>query len=535
MDRFVSAFWDRAVRSTSSGSASNSSRANRFVPRRTALVPVLLLVGVSGGTGGRLADEALALGDTPPTVTIVAPSGGEQYVGGSRQDIEYTVFDPDLQPLTVTIDHSTNDGVSWQQILSTTNANGSFSVGWDVPNATYANGRVRVTANDGATAPASAVSSAFSVTSSETGSNTLTIGTNSGAVGSAAALSVSLANEDVVRSLEMDVVFDPEILSLTGVSRLGRAVAFSDSSAVVADGTVRIFLQPSGLQTIAAGSGSILSLSFQLEAAGSSDVSTAAFMLSGLAGNALEATSVPGRMNVTGGSGDPPVITLVSPQGGETFVGGSVATIQYVASGGEEPLSVAIEYSGNDGASYSESGGSKQRGCLPLAGAERADRRRKDPGDGIRWGELCHGRVGKFHDHRSDESERARGRICRRRRRNQRLLAADSGERGRREGAPVRPRLRTRRNGLRFRYSVGTRRQHGAHHANSRSRKSARSDAIRGREHARCGRRRGRDDPVQSPGKQRGSNRSSSRQRFSYRMSTRTRSRTWLDCRVSSR
>ena len=105
MDRFVSAFWDRAVRSTSSGSASNSSRANRFVPRRTALVPVLLLVGVSGGTGGRLADDALALGDTPPTVTIVAPSGGEQYVGGSRQDIEYTVFDPDLQPLTVTIDH----------------------------------------------------------------------------------------------------------------------------------------------------------------------------------------------------------------------------------------------------------------------------------------------------------------------------------------------------------------------------------------------------------------------------------------------
>ena len=356
MDRFVSAFWDRAVRSTSSGSASNSSRANRFVPRRTALVPVLLLVGVSGGTGGRLADDALALGDTPPTVTIVAPSGGEQYVGGSRQDIEYTVFDPDLQPLTVTIDHSTNDGVSWQQILSTTNANGSFSVGWDVPNATYANGRVRVTANDGATAPVSVVSSAFSVTSSETGSNTLTIGTNSGAVGNAAALSVSLANEDVVRSLEMDVVFDPEILSLTGVSRLGRAVAFSDSSAVVADGTVRIFLQPSGLQTIAAGSGSILSLSFQLEAAGSSDVSTAAFVLSGLAGNALEATSVPGRMNVTGGSGDPPVITLVSPQGGETFVGGSVATIQYVASGGEEPLSVAIEYSGNDGASYSESG-----------------------------------------------------------------------------------------------------------------------------------------------------------------------------------
>ncbi|MEZ4649746.1 MAG: cohesin domain-containing protein [Candidatus Eisenbacteria bacterium] len=348
MDRFVS-----VVR----------TRVSRRLLRRTVFVACGILLGVLPGLlpGASYSVETAppsgpgaALGDTPPTVSIEVPGGGEQYEGGSRQNIEYTVFDADEQPLTVTIEHSTNGGTSWQQLLATTNTNGSFAVGWDVPNTTYADGRVRVTANDGVTGPVLTVSNAFSVVAVGSGTNTLTVGTNSGGVGSVATLSVGLANDDVVKRLEMDVVFDPEILSFQGVSRLGRAVAFEDTSFVVTDGTVRVLLEPPSGQTIAEGSGSILSLSFQLDASGQSDVTPSGVVLTGVAENALDVTPVAGVLTVTGGA--VPVISLVAPQGGETLVGGGVETIQYVASGGSGDLSVTIEYSANGGSSYVASG-----------------------------------------------------------------------------------------------------------------------------------------------------------------------------------
>lgn len=293
--------------------------------------------------------------NSPPVVTILEPSGGEQYEAGTQQEIRYTLTDADDATLEVTIEHSTNNGTSWQGIASGSQATGTHSRLWNVPNSTYAQGRVRVVANDGS-GPVVAVSNTFAVTEVSGGNNAIAVGTNSGTVGSTATVSVSLTNEDVVKGLQMDLLFDPSVVSFVGASPVSRAAAFSDSSRTVSSGRARVVLFPTGNQTIDAGSGAILNLSFQLLAAGTSGVTPTGLVLSGENGNDLAITGTAGSLTVTGGGGGNPQITLVAPAGGETFAGGSVTNVQWVASGGSGNLSVQIAYSANNGGNYTVQG-----------------------------------------------------------------------------------------------------------------------------------------------------------------------------------
>jgi hypothetical protein len=82
-----------------------------------------------------------------PTVTVLAPNGGETLAGGSTYAITWTaeaavVF----QTNPITISYSTNSGSTWSSIVSGTANDASYS--WTVPEINTATARVRVQAVD---------------------------------------------------------------------------------------------------------------------------------------------------------------------------------------------------------------------------------------------------------------------------------------------------------------------------------------------------------------------------------------------------
>lgn len=94
--------------------------------------------------GDQVLDQ-IVVSDNPPTVTVLAPNGGEQWSG--RQTIQWQAEDEDGDPLSFTILYSPDKGDSW------------FPVAWDVQGQSYEvdtailpggdEARVRVIATDG--------------------------------------------------------------------------------------------------------------------------------------------------------------------------------------------------------------------------------------------------------------------------------------------------------------------------------------------------------------------------------------------------
>src|SRR5690606_32639214 len=69
-------------------------------------------------------------------------------------------------------------------------------------------------------------------------------------------------------------------------------------------------------------------------------------------GQAVNVTNSPGQITVTQGT-TPPTITLLSPDGGESFAVNSSQNITWNASGGAGPLTISIDLSTDGGASFS--------------------------------------------------------------------------------------------------------------------------------------------------------------------------------------
>ncbi|MEZ4653419.1 MAG: cohesin domain-containing protein [Candidatus Eisenbacteria bacterium] len=177
-----------------------------------------------------------AAGNQPPVVTVLSPNGGENLTGGSASSITYTAtdVDDDDASLQITIEYSANGGGSWTQVAAGQSNTGSFS--WTVPSAATTQGRVRVTASDGEASGNDTSNANFTITAAPTGSNTLAVTNGTGASGSTITVQLTLSNENNVKSLQTDLVFDPAVLSFSSFAGSGRAVTFSDSARVVSSG-----------------------------------------------------------------------------------------------------------------------------------------------------------------------------------------------------------------------------------------------------------------------------------------------------------
>jgi hypothetical protein len=79
----------------------------------------------------------------PGDFTITAPNGGESWTVGSSYEITWTA---NGEINHVTIEYSTDNGTTWKKIVQTTGNNGSFD--WTIPDTVSDQCLVRVTAND---------------------------------------------------------------------------------------------------------------------------------------------------------------------------------------------------------------------------------------------------------------------------------------------------------------------------------------------------------------------------------------------------
>lgn len=85
--------------------------------------------------------------NTPPTVTVDTPNGGETLRGGETYTVEWTASDAESGVESVDIDYSSDGGSSWTTV-ATGVSGGSYA--WDVPGATTRDALIRVTATDAA-------------------------------------------------------------------------------------------------------------------------------------------------------------------------------------------------------------------------------------------------------------------------------------------------------------------------------------------------------------------------------------------------
>ncbi|GAB7095498.1 hypothetical protein JCM30237_26520 [Halolamina litorea] len=102
--------------------------------------------------------------DTPPSVTVEAPNGGEVFRGGSTTTIEWNASDAESSVERVDIEYSVNGG-PWQPIAAGLNDTGSYD--WSTGEINSTDVRVRVNATDATNNTESATSSRFAIDSDD--------------------------------------------------------------------------------------------------------------------------------------------------------------------------------------------------------------------------------------------------------------------------------------------------------------------------------------------------------------------------------
>src|SRR5690606_32789249 len=133
------------------------------------------------------------------------------------------------------------------------------------------------------------------------GSNTLAVTDGTGASGSTVTVQLTLENEDPIKALQTDLLFNPAVLRLNRFEASGRAALFQDSSAVVLDGCVRVVLYSTSSAVITAGSGAVARIDFELIGSGGapSTVTPSAPVMSDPTAQAVNVKNSPGQITVT--------------------------------------------------------------------------------------------------------------------------------------------------------------------------------------------------------------------------------------------
>lgn len=294
-------------------------------------------------------------GNVAPTVSVVAPNGGEQWMVGSVQQVQLTLTDPDDSQLALTLEYSTNGGTNWSPITSGNFAPGNFSFGWTIPNQPSTQARVRATVNDGEATGTDTSNANFAIVGAPTGTNTLDVTDASGASGTQVTIGLTLANESVVKGIQTDLLFNNTVATFVGATATSRGLGMTVDAQTGSTGA-RVVMAFENTSTLAAGAGTVANLTFQLVGGSgtSTNVTLSGAVLSGPNAENLSVTTGSGILTVSGGgSNTPPAVTVVSPNGGETLVAGSQHTIQYTATdANSDPLTIGLEYSTNAGTNW---------------------------------------------------------------------------------------------------------------------------------------------------------------------------------------
>lgn len=134
------------------------------------------------------------------------------------------------------------------------------------------------------------------------GQNVLSLGTASGASGTEVTVALNLANQDAVGGIQLDVRFDPTVVSFTGTVITSRTAGMSIGSSTPAAGRLRIVMYFGGGGNVAAGTGAVADLTFLLVGTGGSALTPEAMELSDPTGQTLSVTATGGEITVIGGA-----------------------------------------------------------------------------------------------------------------------------------------------------------------------------------------------------------------------------------------
>ncbi|MFH1843602.1 MAG: cohesin domain-containing protein [bacterium] len=270
-------------------------------------------INTAPGVGAQIDDVVLRVDSTTanqaPLVSVTAPNGGENWFVGATQNITYSASDPDggPSPLTISLDYSTNGGTGWTTIATGQSNSGSYS--WTVPDAVTTAARVRVTASDGADATNDSSDANFTIAAA--GLNSVTVGDGSGQSGTSVTVSLSLDNEDAVKGIQADLLYDAAQAALVGVTATGRGAGLTAAAEQVAAGRGRVILYFDNTSTITAGNGVVANLTFNLLGAGGTQtaLTPSALILAGPSAESLNVNGVAGNLTVSAPT-TPPTVQL---------------------------------------------------------------------------------------------------------------------------------------------------------------------------------------------------------------------------------
>jgi hypothetical protein len=143
-------------------------------------------------------------------------------------------------------------------------------------------------------------------------SNTLSVGTASGASGSTVSVPLDLSNQDVVKGLQTDIQFDAAVVEYQSIAATARVGTMAVSASVVGGNKVRVIGYYSDANTLAAGTGAIANLTFHLIGAGGTQTSLtpSGTLLSGPNQESWAVTAQAGSIQVTGTGPPPPVVKV---------------------------------------------------------------------------------------------------------------------------------------------------------------------------------------------------------------------------------
>jgi hypothetical protein len=143
------------------------------------------------------------------------------------------------------------------------------------------------------------------------GANTLGIGTANGTSGTVVTVPLTLSNEDLVKGLQLDVLFDPLLATFAGVAASGRGLGMQVDGAQTVAGRARIVAFHDGPGVVDAGAGEIAQLSFNLLGPGGNATALTAAdpLLAGPEAQALAVTATDGSIGIAP-SNDAPSLQL---------------------------------------------------------------------------------------------------------------------------------------------------------------------------------------------------------------------------------
>ncbi len=249
--------------------------------------------------------------DDPPTtpqgpaVTLLYPNGGEILQGGSSVQISWSASShgTPAEALLISLDLSIDMGSTWIPIVTGLPNNNEGSFNWNVPTINTNEGRVRVTVRDGERTAQDISDGNFAIayTPPPIRRNDLSVEDGEGAAGSEVTIDLILNNEDRIRMVQTEVLYDPAVVQWISADLAPRAEGMSLQPRLLQAGRLEIVMTHDPPGFLASGAGAIATLMFRLvgQADESSVIEPDNSLLLDDGGEAVNVTEGAGSITVT--------------------------------------------------------------------------------------------------------------------------------------------------------------------------------------------------------------------------------------------